>query len=123
MLYMLLLYHDPSMPEPEDVMDRHFAVEKEARERDAYIVSEALQPVETATSVRHKDVKTTITDGPFVETKEVFGGFYVLDCKNLDEAIEYAKKLPETVNGGVEIRPVFNVPGWPYTIAADRRGA
>lgn len=122
MLYMFLLYSDPAEPVPDDVMDQHFALEKEVRARDAYITSEALQPVETATCVRRRGGEIKVSDGPFAETKEVLGGFYVLDCADLDEAIGYAGKIPNAINGTVEIRPIFNVPGWPYTVAADRRG-
>jgi hypothetical protein len=57
-----------------------------------------------------------------VETKEVFGGFYILDCKDLDEALDYAARIPNAESAGVEVRPIVNVPGWEYATAADRRG-
>jgi hypothetical protein len=121
MLYMFLLYHDPEAPEDPGIIDRHLAFTDEARGRKAYILSEALQPVETATTVRVRDGRTVTVDGPFAETKEVLGGVYLLDCRDLDDAIAMAAKIPTADGGAVEVRPVFNVPGWPYTIAADRR--
>lgn len=121
MLYMFLLYSDPGLPEPPDVMQQHFAVLARARERSAYICSEALGGTANATTVRVRQSKALVTDGPFAETKEVLGGFYILDCKDLDEALEYATKIPDAKNGAVEVRPVLHVPDWPYETAAERR--
>ncbi|MCI0832319.1 MAG: YciI family protein, partial [Chloroflexi bacterium] len=67
----------------------------------------ALQPVPTATTVRVRDGETVTTDGPFAETKEQLGGFYLLNCKDLDEAIVYAAKIPLAPTGSVEVRPVM----------------
>ncbi len=120
MLYMLLLYHDPNVPPADDVMDRHFAVLREASERGAYKTSEAIGGTETATTVRVRDGQTLITDGPFAETKEVLGGFYLLDCADLDEALEYAAGIPDSTNGSVEVRACRLVPGWDYTIDGER---
>ena len=66
-------------------------------------------------------VKALTTDGPFAETKEVLGGFYILDCRDLDEALEYAAKIPDAINGAVEVRPVYDVPGWDYATPGERR--
>lgn len=120
MLYIFLLQHDPAVPFEPDVLDRHFAFAAEARANGAYVYSEALGGGESATTVRVRGERAIITDGPFAETKEVFGGFYVLDCKDLDEALEYAAKMPDAVSGSTEVRPVVGVPGWHYSIAADR---
>ena len=120
MLYMFLLYADPNVPPPEDVMERHFAVADDARSRNAYVASEAIGQTENSTTVRVRDGKATVTDGPFAETKEVLGGFYLLDCKDLDEALDYAKRIPDAMNGAVEVRPVFFVPGWNCAVGADR---
>ena len=68
---------------------------------------DALQPVATATTVRVRDGATETTDGPFAETKEQLGGFYILDCEDLDEAIEYAAKIPSAKFGSIEIRPIM----------------
>lgn len=121
MLYMFLLYHDPNVQPPADVMERHFALAADARRRKAYVASEALGGPESATTVRVRDGKTTTTDGPFAETKEVLGGFYLLDCKDLDEAIDYAQGMPNAINGSVEVRPVMDVPGWEYALPGERR--
>ena len=69
----------------------------------------ALQDVTTATTVRVRDGETLTTDGPFAETKEQLGGYYLLDCKDLDQAIEYAAKIPSARIGSVEIRPVLKL--------------
>ena len=68
---------------------------------------EALMPTSTATTVRVRDGKILTTDGPFAETKEQLGGFYLLNCKDLDEAIEVAAKIPAVTDGSIEIRPIM----------------
>jgi hypothetical protein len=70
------------------------------------LASEALQPVQTATTVRVRNGKASITDGPFAETKEQLAGFYLIDAKNLDEAIDIASKIPPAQVGCIEVRPV-----------------
>ena len=79
----------------------------------ALVAAEALQPVDTATTVRIRDGRVTMTDGPFAETKEQLLGFYILDCENLDEVLAIARELGEANPGGAyEIRPVgYFVPG------------
>ncbi|SMX42639.1 YciI family protein [Actibacterium lipolyticum] len=77
----------------------------------AHIAGEALQPVETATCVRIRNGKAELTDGPFAETKEQLGGFYLLDCADLDQAIRYAKLIPTAEHGTVEVRPVMEFDG------------
>ena len=76
-------------------------------EKKLMLGSNALQPVSTATTVRVRSGKTQTTDGPFAETKEQLGGYYLLDCKDLDEAIEYAAKIPSGKIGSIEVRPVM----------------
>ena len=71
---------------------------------------EALQPTETATTVRVRDGKTLKTDGPFAETKEVLGGYYLVDCKDLDRALELASRIPGAQHGSIEVRPVMELP-------------
>ena len=68
-----------------------------------------LQPTSTATTVRVRNGKTLITDGPFTETKEQLAGIYILNCKDLDEALEMAARIPDAVFGSIEIRPVMEV--------------
>jgi hypothetical protein len=120
-LYLFLLYHDPKLPPPTDLMERHFALAADARERGAYLTSEAIGGTENATTVRVRNDQTITVDGPFAETKEVLGGFYLLDCKDLDEAIDYAQRIPDAINGAVEIRPVMHVPDWEYSMPGERR--
>jgi hypothetical protein len=121
MLYMFLLYRDPTLPTAPDIIDHHLAVWREAKARGAYVMSEAIGGTENATTVRVRNGGAVTTDGPFAETKEVLGGFYVLDCRDLDEALEYAAKIPDAWDGAVEVRPVMDVPGWEYEIKGDRR--
>ena len=114
MLYMFLLYADPSADWPADTIERHLAVYREARARGAYVSSEALGAPTAAKTVRVRNDRPRTTDGPFAETKEVLGGFYVLDCRDLDEALAFAAKIPDAGVGAVEVRPVVRVPDWPY---------
>jgi hypothetical protein len=113
MRYLLLIYGDEKAAEsarPEDrqaVFDAYFKYSSFLTERGANLAGEALVPTEQATTVRVRDGKTMTTDGPFAETKEQLGGFYMVEAANLDEAIEYAEKLPGSWHGSVEIRPIF----------------
>jgi hypothetical protein len=120
MLYMFLLYHDPKAPPPDRVMERHFAVADEARRSKAYVCSEAIGGTQHATTVRVRNGKTAVTDGPFMETKEVLGGFYILDCKDRDEALAFAAKIPDA-ECGVEVRQIMDVPDWDYTHVGQRK--
>lgn len=121
MFYICLLYHDPNVPAAEDIIEKHFAFAREARQRGAYVTSEALGDVGTATTVRVREGKHLTTDGPFAETKEVLGGLYILDCKDLDDALELAAKIPTAHGGSVEVRPIMHVPHWEYTLEGERR--
>lgn len=112
MRYMLLIYGDQAaratMTEADfgAELQAYNAFGAEARQRNLLLAGEALHPVTAATTVRVRDSKTLTTDGPFAETKEQLGGFYILNCKDLDEAIEMAAKIPGAKDGCVEIRPV-----------------
>jgi hypothetical protein len=75
-----------------------------------YIAGEALQPVSTATTVRVRDGKTTTTDGPFAETREQLGGFYMIEAKDLDEATAIAARIPSAKIGSIEVRPIMKTP-------------
>jgi hypothetical protein len=83
------------------------ALTQEMQEKGVLVAGEGLYPTQTATTVRVRDGEQDVTDGPFAETKEQLGGFYVLDVKDLDEAIEWAAKIPGSQFGSVEIRPVM----------------
>jgi hypothetical protein len=99
---------DASPEEMKAEMDRWFGYTKESVEKGAFIAGEALQPSETATTVRIKEGEDPIvTDGPFAESKEQLGGFYLFECENLDEALDYAKRIPFR-DGTVEVRPVMD---------------
>ncbi len=82
----------------------------ETRRRNQFIAGEALEPTATATSVRVRDGNVAVTDGPFAETKEALGGFYLLECADLDEAIEMAAKIPAAKRGTIEVRPIWQLP-------------
>jgi len=115
MQYALLIYGQERSEEvPEDLMTSEFA-EYETfttflRQQGAMLAGEALEPTATATTVRVVDGKTLTTDGPFAETKETLGGFYLVEAADLDEAIRFAVMIPGAKHGSIEIRPIFNVP-------------
>lgn len=116
MQYMFLIYLDEnSLTEDERAAcyrdSAGFAMELHAAGKR--VSASPLQPTSTATSVRTRDGKRLITDGPFAETREQLGGFYLVDADNLDEAIEIAGKIPAGRWGTVEIRPVLEIPGLP----------
>ena len=100
---------------------KYAAFTRESRERGLYVAGEALEPTATATSVRVRDGQVAVTDGPFAETKEALGGFYLLDCADLDEAIEMAAKIPAAARGTIEVRPIWQLPT-AYTAARDGQG-
>lgn len=114
MRYLILIYVDPttyeSMTEAdgEAEMGEYFALGPTFRNRGWEVTGEALQPIETATTVRLRDGKYLVTDGPFAETKEHLGGYYLVDCDNLDEAMEFARAIPDVKRGSIEIRPVVD---------------
>lgn len=113
MKYLCLVYFEESklhnVPEsPED--EECVAYDEKLRERGAVIASEALEPVETATTVRVRDGRTSVTDGPFAETKEQLGGFYLVEATDLDNAIQVAAGIPAARIGSVEIRPIRQLP-------------
>jgi len=113
MRYVLLIYTtEPTEQVPEDLMmaeiGAYNAFNEHVRARGAYEAGEALDGTSTATTVRVRDGKTLTTDGPFAETKEALGGFYLLEAADLDEAIAYAAMIPSATHGSIEVRPVFD---------------
>lgn len=114
MKYALLIYADEAienaMSEEEQaaMYQEYFAFSEAEREAKSMLGGEALQPVATATTVSVRDGKTLTVDGPFAETKEQLGGFYLLDVANLDDAIEAAARIPGARTGRVEIRPLID---------------
>ncbi len=95
---------DPSSPEFGPIMEGYMGFG--AKYRDKISAGEALQPTPTATSVQVRNGETVTTDGPFAETKEHLGGFYILECADLDEAIATAADIPHAATGTIEVRPV-----------------
>lgn len=106
MKYAFLIYEDEALH--QDFMEEYFAFNAEADAAGARLAGEGLQPSATATTVRVRNGETVVTDGPFAETKEQLGGFYVLECADLDEAISYAAKIPTSVTGSIEVRPLLD---------------
>ena len=112
MKYLCLVYLDEKrldeLPD-EDCVDFDTGIRKTGQ----CLASEALQSVQTATTVRMRSGKLSVTDGPFAETKEQLAGYYILDCKDLDEAIAWASRIPTACKGGagcIEIRPMMALP-------------
>ena len=91
----------------QTLMGQYYAYEEELREAGIKVNGNALEAVSTATSVQVRDGKTILTDGPFAETKEQLGGYYLFDCKDLDEATKWASKIPSARYGTIEVRPVM----------------
>jgi hypothetical protein len=113
MKYIALIYMNPETATPPNSpefgkMMAGYQVCNETYHKDGvYVAGDALQPVTTATTVRVRGGKTETMDGPFAETKEQLGGFYILDCANLDDAIKYAAMIPHAANGCIEVRPIM----------------
>ncbi len=114
MKFLALIYNDESgyadvTPEQgAAVMQAYGEFTEAAIAAGVYIAGDGLQPTVTATTVRVRDGERLLTDGPFAETKEQLGGYYALECKDLDEALEWAARIPGAANGSVEVRPVID---------------
>src|SRR5215217_1196978 len=108
--YMLLLYSPPDRTRsPEEMaaeMPKWFSYAEELQSSGAMVAGDALEPAETATTVRVREGETMISDGPFAETKEALGGYYLIDVPDLDAALEWAAKIPNVGYGSIEVRPV-----------------
>jgi hypothetical protein len=102
----LLLIHDDETQDNGDLMPEYMAYSEALRESGALVGANQLQPSDTATTVRVRDGETLVTDGPFIETKESLGGYYLVEADSLDEAIEWAAKIPSARFGHIEVRPV-----------------
>lgn len=112
MKYALLIYSDPTQEASEEemakVMEEYFKFTQNINARGINLGGEALAGTDTATTVRVRDGKTMTTDGPFAETKEVLGGFYLIDVEDLDAAVKVAAELPGSWHGSVEVRPIWD---------------
>ena len=118
MRYAVLIYDEatasPSAEAPDPnvvrvVSDAYDRYTKMLRERGHFVAGEALQPVTTATTVRVRDEGTLMTDGPFAETKEALGGFYLIEATDLDEALHLAAACPGARVGAIEVRPIWEL--------------
>ena len=121
MRYMLLIYGDEkvwSEAEREQCYEESTQLTHRLRDKGQYVSAAPLQPIATATSVRVRDGRPLVVDGPFAETREQLGGYFMIDAKNLDEAIEIAARIPGAGKGTIEIRPVVELPNLP-----EERGA
>ena len=116
MKYMLLIYTDEEAWTDEE--RQHCYAEStelthELNDRGQYISANPLQPVAAATSVRVRNGKPIMTDGPFAETREQLGGYFLVEAKDLNEALSIAARIPGARKGTVEVRPVMEIPGLP----------
>ena len=116
MKYLCLIYSDEKkiadLPENEakSMLGEYGAFGKSIQQSGHYIRGERLQPTHTATTIRSRNGKVSTTDGPFAETKEQLGGFYLIDARDLNDAIQVASKIPGTRTGSIEVRPIWEMP-------------
>src|ERR1035438_3536650 len=116
MKYMLLIYLDEQAldeAEREECYAESTQLARDLNSSGQYLATNPLHPTSTATSVRVRDGKPLVTDGPFAETREQLGGYFLIDAKDLDAAIGIAARIPGARRGTVEIRPVIEIPGLP----------
>lgn len=129
MRYLCLIYLDEkqlaAMPEPEmnALNARHLRLNDELLDSGHFVEAEALQPAAAATCIRVRNGKTTLTDGPYAETKEMVAGFYLIEARDLNEAIQVASRLPSAPLGTVEVRPCRDliVDGQPHKASRKTR--
>jgi len=116
MRYLLLIYTNEtsdtnaSEKEQAEIMEAYNTFTRDLGASGSMIAGEALQPTSTATTVRVRDGKMTTTDGPFAETKEQLGGYYLLNAKDLNDAVKWAAKIPGAKHGSIEVRPIMEFP-------------
>ena len=115
MQYMLLIYEDESLwttrteEQKQGIMQEYFKFTDDIVQSGHFKAGDPLEPTHTATSVRIRDGKTLTTDGPFAETKEQLGGYYLVEAADLDEAIAMAARIPSVRDGTIEVRPVMKI--------------
>lgn len=113
MKYLLTIYADEniwknfSSEHSEKWIERYVNLVEDLKNEDVFLAAERLLPIESATTVQMRQGETLISDGPFAETKEQLGGFFLVDCENLDKAIEVAKRIPSSEIGRIEVRPLW----------------
>lgn len=116
MRYMMLVYVDEKAQSEQQKEECYVKSARLARDLSAsgkYLAASPLHPVATATSLRIRDGKRLVTDGPFAETREQLGGYYIIDAKDLDEALAIAERVPVATVGTIEVRPILEIPGLP----------
>ncbi len=126
MKYMLLIYMDENamnQAERESCYMESTQLTQKLHDERRFVAASPLQSVTTATSVRMRDGKRLVTDGPFAETREQLGGYFIVDVANLDEAIEIASKIPAGRRGTVEVRPMIELTGIPEPALAEAQQA
>jgi hypothetical protein len=123
MQFMLLIYlEEGALNETERARcyEESAAFARQLHGRGKYVAAAPLHPTSTATSLRSRDGSRLVTDGPFAETREQLGGFFLIEAENLEEAIEIGRQIPAGRWGTVEIRPVMQIPGLPAQPVADK---
>jgi hypothetical protein len=116
MKYMLLVYMNENAMNPaerEQCYNDSTQLCHELQAHGQFVAASPLHPVASATSVRVREGRRLVTDGPFAETREQLGGFYIVDAKDLDEAVAIAARIPPAAKGTIEIRPVLEIPNLP----------
>ena len=115
MKYMLLIHHEEALDESErsDLLQESIQLANQLHEKRQYLDAAPLQPVAVTTSVKVRDGKRIVTDGPFAETREQIGGYFLVEAKDQEEAIDIAGRIPGARIGTVEVRPVRVVEGLP----------
>jgi hypothetical protein len=114
MRYACLIYDDEkklgsmSKQDADSFMGEYFQFTEDVKKSGHYVAGEALQPINSATSLRIRSGKLSTTDGPFAETREQLGGFYLIDARDLNEAIQIASRIPSAKTGTIEVRPVVD---------------
>ena len=114
MQYALLIYDnesaapEPGSPEADEIFQRYMSFTQDITTEGVNKGGEALYPIDSATTVRIRNGELQVTDGPFAETKEQLGGFYLIDVEDLDQAISIAARIPASESGSVELRPVWD---------------
>jgi hypothetical protein len=112
MQYLLLIYESEAEwnaigeQERQKMYKQYMDLNQDLQKNGKYKVAQQLQPTSTATTVRERNGRKTVTDGPFAETKEQLGGFYLVDAKDLDEALAIAARIPSVRTGSIEVRPI-----------------
>ena len=117
MKYLCLIYNDEkirqAMPQPEadKMRSEYIAYSDDIKKSGHYLGGNALQPTATATTVRVRNGRTSTTDGPFAETKEQLAGYYLLEARDLNDAIQVGARIPGARSGSIEVRPIWEIPG------------